>query len=291
MRIHARLAAVTFAVVAVAAAGTQPAGAAELSVSELTQATHIHGLAVDPQDASRLMLATHHGFFIVTADGKATQVSERSDDFMGFTPHPADPAVLFASGHPQGGGNMGFIRSQDGGKTWEKVADGANGPVDFHQMAISAADPQRVYGIYGELQVSNDGGATWSELVGMRPARLIDLAASAAKRDTLYAATEDGLLVSDAAGLAWRPAGAPAGVASMVEVLPDGTIYAFIGGAGLVRGKEGSADWTVVSNGFADRYVIHFAAAPSDPQRLYAVTHKGELLASTDGGATWSALQ
>ena len=37
-------------------------------------------------------------------------------DYMGFIPHPTDPSLLFASGHPAGGGNLGFIVSNDGGK-------------------------------------------------------------------------------------------------------------------------------------------------------------------------------
>jgi photosystem II stability/assembly factor-like uncharacterized protein len=289
MNMHARILALGFAAIAAAAADRTEAAEA-VPVSQLVQATHFHGLAVDPQDSTRLLLATHHGVFAVAADGTATLLSEQADDFMGFTPHPADPAVLFASGHPQGGGNLGFIRSQDGGKTWEKLSDGAIGPVDFHQMAVSRADPQRIYGIYGELQLSRDGGASWEELVGAAPAGLIDLAASARDADTLYAATEDGLIMSNSVGTAWQTAGTPAGAATMVEVLADGTIYAFVVGAGLLRGAEGSQDWTVVSNGFGDRYVIHFAADPGDPQRLYAITQKSELLASVDGGATWAPL-
>src|SRR3546814_5804623 len=65
---------------------------------------------------------------------------------MGFTPHPADPEVLYASGHPAGGGNLGFIVSRDGGQSWAKLSDGAGGPDDFHQMDISKADPQVIYG-------------------------------------------------------------------------------------------------------------------------------------------------
>src|SRR3546814_18572167 len=88
--------------------------AGETTVSALTGETHFHGIAVDPSDPDSLYLATHHGFFVVGPDGVARQISETEDDFMGFTPHPADPDVLYASGHPAGGGNLGFIVSRDG---------------------------------------------------------------------------------------------------------------------------------------------------------------------------------
>ncbi len=94
------------------------------------------------------------------------------------------PSVLYASGHPASGGNLGFIISIDGGKSWAKLADGVGGPVDFHQMDVSKADPKVIYGLYGGLQRSADGGRSWSK-VGPAPDGLIDIAASGQDADTL----------------------------------------------------------------------------------------------------------
>ena len=151
----------------------QPHAQEEFPVAELSTHTHFHGLAVDRADPSRLYLATHHGLYVVTAEGTATRVSDNTNDYMGFTPHPTDPTTLFASGHPAGGGNMGVLLSRNGGVSWSALAAGSNGPVDFHQMTISAADPQVIYGAYaGGLQVSRDGGQSWEvyrpRLVGHR---------------------------------------------------------------------------------------------------------------------------
>jgi hypothetical protein len=115
-------------------------GTTATTLAALLQRTHIHGIAVDLADPSRIHLATHHGFYAVALDGTAELLSERRDDFMGFTPHPTDPHTLFASGHPEGGGNLGFIASTDGGRVWTKLADGVGGPVDFHQMDVSKAE-------------------------------------------------------------------------------------------------------------------------------------------------------
>jgi photosystem II stability/assembly factor-like uncharacterized protein len=142
------------AVAALVLVSASPAMAAEgVPLSQLRQQTHFHGLAVDPTDRSRLYLATHHGFFLLGADGMATRVSQ-VQDFMGFTPHPGDSRILYASGHPAAGGNLGFIASTDGGATWTQLSPGANGPVDFHQMDVSPADPNVIYGAYGNIQVS-----------------------------------------------------------------------------------------------------------------------------------------
>ena len=69
--------------------------------------------------------------------------------------------IYFASGHPADGGNLGVIRSSDGGAGWELLDPGVGGPVDFHQLDVSKSDPSVLYGVYGTLQVSRDGGETW----------------------------------------------------------------------------------------------------------------------------------
>jgi len=210
------------------------AGAQTLALADLRAKTHIHGIAVDPKDGSRLYLATHHGFFVVSPDGQATRVSRDSNDYMGFTPHPTDPSVLFASGHPAGGGNLGYIVSDDGSQSWRQLSTGVRGPLDFHQMDISKADANVVYGAFGGLQVSRDGGKSW-KLSGPLPDGLIDLAASAVATDRLYAATKGGLLHSKDAGTTWRPAHFRISAATMVQTGYEGEVYAFIVGHGLLR--------------------------------------------------------
>nr|WMC94564.1 hypothetical protein RAR13_14195 [Aminobacter aminovorans] len=108
-----------------------------MGVTDLAGKTHIHGLAFDRADSSSVLVATHHGLMKAALDGAVTPVSDSRDDFMGFTPHPTDATILFASGYPRGGGNLGFIRSGDAGKSWQQIAPGVDGPVDFHQLAVS----------------------------------------------------------------------------------------------------------------------------------------------------------
>src|SRR3546814_18139200 len=108
---------------------------------------------------------------------------------MGFTPHPTDPDLLYASGHPAGGGNLGFIVSRDGGKSWSKLANGAGGPVDFPQMDVSKADPAAVSGAFGDLQTSADDGRS-CPVAAHAPEGLIAPAASAKTLHPLYPATD-----------------------------------------------------------------------------------------------------
>ena len=279
----AGIAALAFATIGYA---VRSEAAETVKVSELSSHTHIHGLAVDRQDPSELLIATHHGLFRAGPGGNAELISE-VQDFMGFNPHPNDPKTLYASGHPRQGGNLGFIASTDQGKTWTQVSLGVKGPVDFHQMTVSPADPNTIYGSYGGLQISRNAGKTW-KIVGPAPDKLIDLAASAKNADTLYAATEPGLLVSRDAGKTWKPVleGSPV---SLVEVTPEGTLYAFVVGRGLVRSEEEPLSFTELGGDFGGGYLLHLAVDPFSPNRLFASTGKSRVLISTDQGRTWNS--
>lgn len=263
---------------------TTQAFAESVPVAELGQRTHVHGLGIDRLDPDHLLIATHHGLFRAGPDGNAERISV-VQDFMGFTPHPSEPGMLYASGHPAEGGNLGFIASTDNGANWEPISPGVGGPVDFHQMTVSLANPKVIYGAYGAMQVSRDSGRTWA-VAGPLPDRLIDLAASAKDTGTLYAATESGLLKSTDAGGTWTALleGAPV---SLVEVAPNGTLYAFVVGRGLVK-SAGGQEFEPLGKDWGDRILLHLAVDPADPERMFAAAHHGGILASTDGGANWA---
>jgi hypothetical protein len=255
----------------------------------ISDVSHIHGIAVDPADSSRLYLATHYGVYRTSPDGTAERVSDNANDYMGFTPNPTHTDVFYASGHPANGGNMGVIVSRDGARNWEELAAGASGPVDFHAMAVSAADPNVIYGLYEDVQVSRDGGKNW-EVAGSPPADVFDIAASAANADMVYAATRDGLMISRDGGKSWDSAGAKGQPASMVETAPDGTVYAVVPGTGLIKAPAAALAWQPVANGFGKEILLHLAVDPGNPNRMFAVTRESRILTSTDGGQNWKAL-
>ena len=273
-------AALAIIVVGLFAWSTLPAS--PMSVSEIS---HVHGIGFDPAEPGTIFLATHNGLYRAKPDGTATATSSDRNDYMGFTPDPANTGRLFASGHPAGGGSMGVIVSADGGVTWSQLSTGANGPVDFHAMTVSRADPKTMYGLYGGIQVSRDGGATWA-VAGPGPERVIDLAASATEVDVLYAGTVGGLMQSSDAGSTWTLIG-PAIATSMVEATPDGSLYAFFAGTGLYKLSAADGKWSELAKDFGESYILHLAADPTDPAHLVAVTDAGAIIESIDGGKTW----
>lgn len=76
---------------------------------------------------------------------------------------------------------------------------------------------------------------------------------------------------------------------SLVEVTPDGTLYAFVIGRGLVRSAEEPLNFAEIGNDFGGGYFLHFAVDSTNPDRLFASTGKGRVLTSTDQGRTWSS--
>lgn len=275
-----------FAAVAAVVVGLVAWSTAPAMPMSLSEVSHIHGIAIDPADPSTIVLATHYGLYRAKPDGTAEPVSPDRNDYMGFTPDPGNVGRLFASGHPEGGGNMGLILSEDGGATWTQLSAGAGGPVDFHTMTVSRADPKTMYGLFAGIQVSRDNGATWT-VAGPGPDRVIDLAASPTEADVLYAGTVGGLMRSMDAAKTWALIGPPNVATSMVEATADGSVYAFFAGAGLFKLSATEGGWSALANDFSQSYILHMAGDASDPNHLVAVTETSAVIESRDGGKTW----
>ena len=259
-------------------------------IASLNEVQNVHAIAVSENDPGKLLLATHQGLFLAGPDGPVTQLSKDADDFEGFSVHPTNPDIFLSSGHLAKGGNLGIIRSDDSGRNWERLAEDSNGSRDFHAMAISRIDPNVVFGINRALQVSRDGGRSW-KTGGKLPGETFDFAASAQDMGTLYAATRQGLYVSRDGGKTWSLGYLVRQPTTMVHAAADGSLYAFIYGVGLVSAKEPNLEWKTVSNDFNDRFLVDLKVDPSFPGRLYGVADTGAVMASKDGGRTWTSFE
>lgn len=256
------------------------------TLAELATHTHYHGIAFARSGTAVLLLASHHGMFALDKDGTATRVSP-VQDFMGFSPDPSNPVSYYASGHPAGGGNSGFLHSADGGATWKQLSPGIDGPVDFHQMDVSPADPKTIYGGYGQIQVSRDAGSTWA-IAGNPPTDLIAIAASALKAERVYAATQNGLRVSEDGGTSWKLLSFEGEVVSTVNTGPGNVLYAFVLGRGLMKTVENTpSEWTSLANDFGNTIPLHLAVDEKDGRHLALTTQANDVLESRDGGITW----
>jgi hypothetical protein len=238
---------------------------------------HIHGIGVDPGDGA-VYAGTHYGLFRI-AEGAATRVSE-VQDYMGFT--VAGPGHFLASGHPgegqDGPSSVGLIESTDGGETWETLS--LSGEADFHALEFRH---DRVYGLNsmtGQLLTSADK-QSWEEL---SQAEVADFAVSPEDPEVLVATTQEGLAWSADGGatfeivesapvmvfVSWADDGALAGVS------PDGVVY---------TAQEPDGEWTEGASLGGQPEALTIDSATD----IYAAAN-GAVLASTDGGATFSPI-
>src|SRR5471032_1504837 len=117
----------------------------------------------------RVLVGTHKGAFILSADGKRDRWEVLGPYFPGcavshVTGSPGQPNRLYAS---QTGGAAApqIQRSETGGIAWESLG---TMPMPVHQVAASPADADVVYasGANATLFRSADRGGSWDELAG-----------------------------------------------------------------------------------------------------------------------------
>ncbi|WP_198588488.1 F510_1955 family glycosylhydrolase [Geodermatophilus chilensis] len=256
--------------------GSHEDGAAHASGEEVTL-EHVHGLGVDPADDT-LYAGTHYGLVRISGDGELTRTADRVQDFMGFT--VVGPQHYLASGHPGAGqdgpANLGLIETTDGGQTWRTLS--LAGEADFH--ALDAADGM-VYGYSGGRLLVSEDGEEWADRGGMR---IADLAVDPADPQRVLATTECGLMVSEDAGVSFT-AVPEAPLLVLVDIAADGGQAAGVVPGGTVHtSTDGGRTWAERGNvGGAPE------ALTVDGNEVH-VAVDGAVLASTDGGATFTEL-
>lgn len=242
------------------------------------EASHIHGLGINPADGS-LFIATHGGLFRAADDSSApAPAGDVGYDLMGFTVAGHDR--FLASGHPGPGEgsspHLGLVESRDAGQTWTAVSLG--GRADFHVLRAAGETIYGYDGLDGRLMVSTDGGASWQ--AKSPPTPLFDLAIDPRDPDRFVAASEAGLYEGGRAGswtqisesvglLAWAKGG------PLILVEGDGTVSA--------REDDGGT-WRTVGSLPEVPVALNAASA----QELYAALPDGTVLQSLDGGGSWS---
>lgn len=237
--------------------------------------------------------------------------------------HPVEPATLYA-----GSASGGLFYSTDGGTSWQPRGDGMPampiGALAVHPghpddlwigtgeptIPLSRAASAPVFGGVGILH-STDRGLTWTRLAwGSQSTAINRIVLHDASRDTILAATRDGVRRTTDAGATW--VNALPGVISDLARKPssDATVYAAVGnelggGAnGVYRSDAGGArfTWRKLAVNFptgdsTGRIVLAVSAA--DPDLLLALVASpfyigasfrndvAVLMRSTDGGESW----
>jgi len=183
---RAGVAALALAAVLLLVACGNEESSSEGGASFAAEASHVHGLGINPADQS-LFIATHGGLFRSAADSDSpSRIGEAGYDLMGFT--VAGPDRFLASGHPPlaaaDSPHLGLVESSDGGESWEEVSLG--GRADFHVLRYSGGSIYGYNGLDGRLMLSTDEGGSWQVGIDWRkvfPAWFRSLAKSASAEE------------------------------------------------------------------------------------------------------------
>ena len=203
--------------------------------------------------------------------------------------------------------NVGFMRSRDGGKTFQSV----NTPHgDHHDLWIDPEDPNRmIIGDDGGAQISFDGGNNWSTLMNQPTAQLYRVSTDNSFPYRILAAQQDNSTLrirsrGRGAGIAesdWEPtAGAESGYVVADPLNPDivygGNYGGFLSRLDHRTGENRAVSpWPdnpmgagadVLKYRFQWNFPIFFS--PHNPKRLYSA---GNVLFVTENeGATWEQI-
>lgn len=261
--------------------------------------THVHGLSYSP-DGKRLLLPSHHGL-AVYENGKWSKASGPQHDYMGFS---ATSTHLYSSGHPAPGSGQinpfGLIRSDDGGKTWDKL--GLEGETDFHLLATSW-NTNAVY-VWNPapssrmktpgLHYTKNSGMAWT------PARMEGLAgeprAIAVHPDDaamVAVATSEGLYLSSDSGARFRKAASNGeGLSAFFDLNGNDLWFgSFDGQAKLVRRPvKGRHAVQIFLPPLTKDAVAYIAQNPAQRLEYAIATFARSVYVSKDGGQSWTQI-
>lgn len=114
------------------------------------------------------------------------------------------------------------------------------------------------------------------------------LAILPAEPDFVFFGHHGGLMWSSDAGVSWQPASVAGDVMALV-VHPANPLRIYLGGRGLfLRSDDGGRNWKEVAADLPGNDILALAAAPDDPDTLYAFVVGYGLWRSADGGMDWT---
>ena len=257
-----------------------------------------------------------------------TAWEERGPDNVGgrtraimFDPNDAQNRKVWAGG--VAGGLWYTDDITDPAEPWHNVDDFWSN-LAISSLAYDPTDPMTFYAGTGEgffnadaLQgggvfKSIDGGVSWNHIPstsGSAWLRVQDVVVT--DQGSVLAATRnvDGVQRSDDGGDSWTPVldagtGASTSRAADLEIAANGHIYATLGLVstdGVWKSDDDGETWEKLNNGangfpLDGFHRIEIAVAPSDSNRIYAVTQSastfgvGGMYRSVDGGANWTSI-
>lgn len=251
---------------------------------------HVHGIGINPSDRDVLYIATHGDFYVSIKGEPPVKVDKKRADYMAFNAPYVEGVPLYASGHPATGGNMGLVKSTDGGQTWETVSTILEPPADFHAMATSRSDPTIIIGFDSlgrGLFTTYDAGVSWQKAES--PGYISALAIHPDDPKIVFAGTGKGAFVSNDGANTWSQLEQPKDALVYASTFDEnGVLYASADRLGLVKSSNLGTSWQTIN---APNLTVTSIAVDAQNQVIYVAGYSPdgfqEVYFSKDDGRTW----
>jgi Photosynthesis system II assembly factor YCF48/BNR/Asp-box repeat len=252
----------------------------------------VNALDIDPQTKD-FLLTTNRGFFRIAPDGaKVTPIrgtitaqGKRSTIGTFLELLVVGPKQFIGSGHPDQQGTLpsflGFIISDDDGKTWTAVSRLGN--ADLHKIVRAHGRMYAFDAVLSAILISDDGGRTFTENFTPR-GLIIDFEVDPANAKRLVASNDSELFRSTDTGASWRPLDRQAGI-RLAWPAPD-ALYRALKDGSVQRSSNGGDTWDEVGKVPGEPY--KFKAIGKD--ELYLALSDGTIMHTTDAAKTWNAV-
>jgi len=257
----------------------------------------------DPQDSSRLYLATGNNDVVVSIDDGLNWLNLLNIGLGDYTIDdieidPTDSSRLLIASFKQG-----IFESTDAGTSWAPSTAGfVNENVE--SLALDAASGRIYAGVFGGTSSSADNGASWVHSSGDYDLTSFAIAADPLVADHAYAGSSCcGLYESFDAGLTWARIDLqlPGVAATWVTAIdipasnPQQLLFSDYN-RGLFGTSDGGATWTQLSVGLAPFFTGNVVledvdASANNPSVIYVASpdfSRGGVFKSSDGGGTWT---
>jgi photosystem II stability/assembly factor-like uncharacterized protein len=232
--------------------------------------------------------------------------------------HPKNPNLVYvaAQGHAWGpNSERGIYRSQDGGKTWERVLF-VSEKTGASDLSLDPENPRFLYAAFwqvgrkpwtlesggpeGGIWKSADGGDTWKKLAGGLPEGVvgnIGVAVSPSRHERVWAIVESkekgGVYRSDDGGEKWTKTNSEnklrqrAWYYTRIYADPKNADVLYVLNTGFFRSGDAGKTFNPIRVPHGDNHDLWID--PDDPERMIE-SNDGGANVSFNGGATWSSI-